>query len=583
MVEHVAQDNRQTGGDLGSQLVLRYSTNQGTTWLRQVLVNNSSTFYGVPQLALANPNASSSALDLKVCLTGYRYPKESGYFRVGTAVFVRTDGQVSEYPEQGPLTNNPDGYYFGAGRLVGFNGGADRSGFAYCGILSPPSNTVQYGQYGSLVINARLQDLEDFVGSIPNAWDKSVFRPAPQPTTTYNSPMYVDADANGTLYAVVNGLFADDPNNRVVAVSKSTDMGQSWSAFERMPTSVLQAYASNRGAAIAVPFRVYDQNALAVTGENRFSYIQRIALFADQNTLSGVDLVETEYNSGNWTIRLIAPINDIPVVYSYNDSASQARNYQQLVCDEVISPLGNEIEVARTADGSELIVKWIDNVPGTQPIRLNPPQVALRHDQTTGELTGEVQVDSLPVFNIFLAYRALSSQSWSDPLNLTGDTYFYKGTHIPSVVPSRTQVPLMVLRSLASTDWNAQSQVGRLLAQSPQDYVNRIYDIPHDVNFARVSATLSTPSTPRIEMLHLHVAPLPASDHVDVACSGLTSGGQLVLVNTLGQTVLTKSIAPSDGVQGTTLDVRSLPAGTYSVQVRTGRGVVASTPIVIVR
>jgi hypothetical protein len=125
--------------------------------------------------------------------------------------------------------------------------------------------------------------------------------------------------------------------------------------------------------------------------------------------------------------------------------------------------------------------------------------------------------------------------------------------------------------------------VGRLLAQSPQDYVNRIYDIPHDVNFARVSATTSAPSTPRIETLNLRVAPLPASDHVDVACSGITSGGQLVLVNTLGQTVLTKSIAPSDGVQGTTLDVRSLPAGTYSVQVRTGRGVVASTPIVIVR
>jgi len=583
VVEHIYQDNRATGGNLGTQLVFRYSTNRGTTWLRQTLVNNPSTFFGVPQIALANPSSSSSVTDLKVCMTGYRYPSETGYRRTGTAVFVRTEGQIFEYSEQGPVTNNSQNYAFGAGRLVGFNGGADRSGFAYCGILSPPTETVPYGQYGSLVINARLADLEDFVGTIPSSWDNSQFRTAPQPTSTYNSPMYVDADGNSTLYAVINALFADDQDNRVLAVSKSTDMGQSWSTFDRMPTSVLQAYASNRGAAIAVPYRVYDQSTLVVTGENRFSYIGRIGLFADQNTFVGLDLVETEYNNGNWTMRLIAPINDIPVVYSYNDSASQARNYQQLVCDEVISSLGNEVEVARTADGSDIIVKWIDHVPSATPIVLNPPQVALRYDQQTGDLIGETQVDTLPVFNIFIAYRSLSSETWSDPINLTGDSYFNKGTHIPLVVPSRTQIPLLTIRSLASTDWNQQSDAGRLLAQSPQDYVNRIYDIPHDVSFAMVSATVSAEATPRINQATLVASPVPASDALEVAWSGLLRGGELVIVNMLGQTVLSKTVAASDGVQGAMLDVRMLPVGTYSLQLRTSQGVVATTPVVVVR
>src|SRR5690606_37796243 len=116
------------------------------------------------------------------------------------------------------------------------------------------------------------------ISLIPDSWSGSVFRPAPATTSTYNSPMYVDADASGNLYAVVNGIFADAQDSRVVAVSKSSDMGQTWSAFERMPASVLQAYATNRGAAAAVPFRVYDQHDMVVTGENRFSYIQRIAL-----------------------------------------------------------------------------------------------------------------------------------------------------------------------------------------------------------------------------------------------------------------------------------------------------------------
>lgn len=582
-IEHVPMDNRATGGDLGAQLYFRYSINRGTTWTRQLIANNSSTFYGVPQLALANPSNVTSATDLKLCVTGYQYPKETNYYRRGTAIFVWTEGQIYEHNELGPIENNPDGYYFGSAKLAGFTAGADRSGFAYCGILQPPNNQTQYGQYGSLVINARLAGTEDFISLIPDSWSGSVFRPAPATTSTYNSPMYVDADANGNLYAVINGIFADAQDSRVVAVSKSSDMGQTWSAFERMPASVLQAYATNRGAAAAVPFRVYDQHDMVVTGENRFSYIQRIALLDAQQQLAGVDLVETEYNAGNWTIRLIAPIADIPVVYSYNDSASQARNYEQLVCDEVISSLGNEIEVARTADGSALVVKWIDAVPSAGSITINPPQTAIQYDQQTGQPTGEVQVDSLPVFNIFLAYRSLSDAGWSQPKNLTEDRYFNKGTHIPRIVPSLSQIPLLVLRSLAPSDWNQQSPAGRLLASAPQDFVNRIYDIPHDVSYALVSAVSSVEPTAAVSQARLTVSPTPASDQIEVACAGITSNGQLVVVNPLGQIVLERTLSPSSGVQGTMLDVHALPAGSYSIQLRVQGSVVATAPALIVR
>lgn len=583
VVEHVALDNRATGGDLGSQLYFRYSSNRGNSWLRQLIANNSSTFYAVPQLAVANPSGVTAPLDLKMCVTGYQYPKATNYFRRGTAIFVRTEGQVFEYNEIGPIENNPDGYYFGSAKLAGFTAGEERSGFAYCGILQVPNNQVQYGQYGSLVINARLGGTEDFLSSIPSPWSSSVFRPAPSVTSTYNSPMYVDADPSGNLYAVINGIFADDQNNRVVAVSKSTDMGGSWSAFERMPITVLQAYANNRGASGAVPFRVYDQHDMVVTGVNRFSYIQRIALFDAQQNLAGVDLVETEYNAGNWTIRLIAPINDIPVVYGYNDSASQARNYQQLICDEVLSPLGNEIEVARTADGGALVVKWIDEVPSASSITINPPQTAIRYDQQTGQPTGEVQVDSLPVFNIFVATRSLSSSQWSEAKNLTEDRYFNKGTHIPRIVPSLNQIPLLTLRSLSASDWNQQSPVGQLLARSPQDFVNRIYDIPHDVSYALVSALLSVEPTTSESNIKLVVSPTPASDQVEALCTGMIEGGQLSILNTLGQVVLSRTIPPAGDVNSMVLDVHTFPAGSYIIQLSVRGSVRATAPLLIVR
>lgn len=580
VVEQVATQT--PSQDWNTQLVYRYSTNNGNTWLRQVLVNQQNIFLGMPQIALANPEGTTTPTALKILLSAYRYPRETGYYRQGTGLFARVDPtQTYEYEQPGPTDNNPDGYRFGAGKLVGYTAGTDRSGFAYCGVLSPPSDAVQYGQYGAFVANARLADLSDFIGQIPPTWSNSQFRAAPARTSTYNSPMYVDADANGNLYAVINALFADNQDNRVVAFSKSTDVGESWSTFERMPVSVLQAYAANRGAAAAVPFRVYDQHALVVTGENRFSYIQRIALFADQQTLAGIDLVETEYNNGNWTMRLIAPINDIVVGYTYNDSAMNARNYQQLVCDEVISPSGNEIEVARTADGANLVVKWVDAVPGATPIVINPPQTVLRYNQQTGEFVEEIQVDTLPVFNIFIATRSLSSQSWSDPINLTNDRSFFKGTHIPMVVPSVDNIPLMALRSL--TSWNTQTNVGRLLSQTPQEFVSRIFNLPHEVVFARTSAVLSAEPQPRMSNVNLAVSPMPATDVIEIAYGMTATGGEVAVINALGQTVLTKPLTPSDGVHGMRLDVHTLPAGAYNVLLRTPSGISATAPLIIVR
>lgn len=580
VVEQVANQN--ANGDWSTQLVYRYSTNRGTTWLRQVLVNSPTTFFGMPQIALANPSGTRTPTELKIMLAAYRYPKETGYVRRGTALFARVDpSQTYEYEQPGPVENNLEGYLFGTGKLAGFNAGADRSGFAYCGVLSPPSNNIQYGQYGAFVANARLSDISDFVGVIPPTWSYSQFRSTGSPTSTYNSPMYVDADANGKIYAVVNAVFADNPENRVVAVSTSNDMGQTWSQFERMPASVLQAYASNRGASFAVPFRVYDQHAMVVTGVNRFSYIHRVALFADQQTLAGVDLVETEYNNGNWTMRLIAPINGVVVWYGYNDSATAARNYQQLVCDEIFSPSGNEIEVAKTADGNALVVKWVDVVPDATPNVINPPQTVLRYNQSTGEFIEEIQVDTLPVYDIFVASRPLTSGEWSAPKNLTNDAYFHKGTHIPMVVPSLDVIPL--LSTLSLTSWNTQSNVGRLLSQAPQRFVNYIYDLPHDIAYARASALLSAELV-RVESQHqLVISPSPASDEVEIAYSGGVSTGELVVVNALGQVLLRKPISLGNGIQGTCLDVRALPVGVYQVQLRHHAGLIQTAPLVIVR
>jgi len=150
-------------------------------------------------------------------------------------------------------------------------------------------------------------------------------------------------------------------------------------------------------------------------------------------------------------------------------------------------------------------------------------------------------------------------------------------------VPSLNQIPLLTLRSLSASDWNQQSPVGQLLARSPQDFVNRIYDIPHDVSYALVSALLSVEPTTSESNIKLVVNPTPASDQVEALCTGMIEGGQLSILNTLGQVVLSRTIPPAGDVNSMVLDVHTFPAGSYIIQLSVRGSVRATAPLLIVR
>ena len=554
-----------TAGDIGVNCKI-YQTATGMKSFGsafKLMTSFGSDFLGMPQLAVMNPDNAKVADGLHYLMIARQYPKAGGYRYTAPTMFLKTSTAVADpFPLEGPQDNNSAGYRFGAGGLVSFSGG-DVQGCVMAGVLAPPDESVPYGQYGSFVYEATTQEPQS---SVPTAWANSQFRSTTSNTSSYNGPMYSDADPDGVVYAACNSIFADDQNNRVIAFSKSTNLGKTWSDFTRMPKSTLDNYATSRGQAQAIFVQPYQQDAFIVTGKDRFSYFARVALFDSGDTLQALDIVEFEYNAGAWTTRGISGFADVPVFYISNDSVNQANNYTKMNAYRFMNPLGNELEAARTADGSTVVLKWIDYNTNLGPTIITPSQTVLIQDQQTGAIS-EGTLDTTYATDVFFSSRTIGGGDWAKPSNLTNDKAVDKGTHMPRLIPSIDKVPMISMRPVAKANWTTTSNTGKLVRTLPDEYVSRIYNLWSTVNYSLFSGVTSVENE-SMENLNFALntpAPSPAADEADITFSTQQPGHVRITVsNMLGQPIATVVDGSFDsGLHGTVFNTSSIASGSY--------------------
>ncbi|MFM7773428.1 MAG: hypothetical protein ACKO9V_01120 [Candidatus Kapaibacterium sp.] len=529
----------------------------------KLMTSFGSDFLGMPQLAVMNPDNAKVADGLHYLMIARQYPKAGGYRFTAPTMFLKTSTAVADpFPLEGPQDNNPSGYRFGAGGLVSFSG-TDVQGCVMAGVLNPPNESVPYGQYGAFVYEASTQEPQS---SVPNAWANSQFRSTPSMTSSYNGPMYSDVDPDGAVYAACNSIFADDQNNRVIAFSKSANLGKTWSDFTRMPKSTLDDYAKSRGQAQAAFVQPYQQDAFVVTGKDRFSYFARVALFDAADALQALDIVEFEYNAGSWTTRGVSGFADVPFFYISNDSVNQANNYTKLNAYRFMNPMGNELQAARTADGSSIALKWIDYNTDLGPILITPPQTVLIQDQQTGAVS-EGTLDTTYATDVYFSSRTISGGDWAKPSNLTNDKAVDKGTHMPHLIPSIDKVPMISSRPVATSNWTTTSNTGKLVRTLPAEYVSRIYNLWSTVSYSLFSGVTSVEneSMENLAFALNNPAPSPATDEADITFSTETAGHvRIAVTNMLGQTIATVVDGAFDsGLHGTVFNTANLASGSY--------------------
>lgn len=420
------------------------SNDNGNTWSQPSSIHSKTAeFLTMPSFAVANPNNSTNPTEWMFQSLGRMFKSNDAGNQASTAGFrlLLLDGvnEVQNYDFYGPEKNNPNGRQeWSTTRALTYKKDG-KSYFVNYGALSPKDKSgASRGYYGLVVTNMNDLDVQSY---IPSAWDISKFRPSP--VSTYNNPMYMGADNQGTLYAAVNNMFKSNIDKRKLGVSKSTDNGANWSEFEEMPQEIINNYITAEGGTIDSSFFMsYDKDAFVVYGVDKMSYFARIYIGKTFPTPDGYQIVEIYKDGANWGMRKVTDIVNrrIFVVTKETLQDPDVSTEEGLFISD--NEGANELDVAITAAGDKLVLKYIDL---TKDIGFAQTTLKYRNANTPEDPYdyNEYNWDTLATTDIFITSRPIASTKWANPVNVTNDDDFNHNTFMPLVVEDDKHVPII--------------------------------------------------------------------------------------------------------------------------------------------
>lgn len=438
----------------GTTLFTLNSTDGGNSW-DSVFVYEDANGVLAPMrtsIALTNASKSENVEDVSFILYapvmyqdnggGFVLNQDQGLFAYSSPEFG-SFGEPSDGPEGG---NSNDPQTWNKLKLTSLPDDDQVIGY---GTLSPTSDASQFGYYGYWSFD--FENLQTITNN-PEEWWYKHFRQVDSKTTSFNASIEVKKGPDGTIYSVVNNIFATDEDTRYVAVSKSTDNGENWSDFEQIPRTAIMDFINGLGPdynSFSSPSGTAYQgcNELIIKGDNEFSYITRLYVFnSDDNEIPArYFIIDVQYDEGNWTVSEIAELETFgPPLFSEDESTQTENDPNNEKYDLELHPassyqlsMGNNVKVSKTVDGSKFVVYWIDGVPGKFQ-KFEPYNV---YQTRTNPLTGESEkvfepIDSLQVFDIFCKVYNVDTDTWEETKNMTQDDHGEYYFHVPEYINS---------------------------------------------------------------------------------------------------------------------------------------------------
>lgn len=509
-------------------LYMMTSTDGGTTWSApdKYYDANLEGQARYPSVLIHNKNKSANLADISyVFYATVLKPKGDPNATFDGAImgFKMGDQSPDIFAYPSPENDNPDQQKWNTAT----SWATDQSKSAsYMVQTLGSSATTQYGQYGVLGLSSATNDI--LVSKLPAQWGLSKFRPSTELNSSYNAAPLVGIDEEGTLYTILNNLFADNPELRLPSISKSTDGGVTWTELEKMPEAILTDYVvANGGVATSTAYPgtiAYDSKGFVVYGKDKYSFVTKIVIQdADANTPNPVHIVEYYHENGSWGIRKIADHSGSTPLILQDSSGI-------VVSGE--SAMDNEIQYIRTGDGN-LLVKYTDFV--------------------THNFAGEDR--ALP--DVFYVYRPISSSVWGKPGNITNDAFFDKISWLPTSVPSIKDIPLIQMRTVSTNDPATMAYLqDQQHIDTEQEIIQRFFTpapvgVEEEVNPAGLALRDAKPN--------------PATNSVEIPFSVERSvETRIDLYTTLGEKVATvQSGMTAPGFHAVVLNTENLMSGTY--------------------
>jgi Secretion system C-terminal sorting domain len=630
----VATQIRRDGGDLaGSNVLVFTSEDFGASWSQPDLykspnetanVTSADDVYVWPNIGFANIGGTPVTLVGATVARKTPDPNNQGEFVYpwwGNTYFLNYQGLDGIYlhpPDEKDRIVSPEGenqYFFTQNATTNLD--PDNGGFYFAGGTLPAETNSQSGYYGAVYVNFEDNTLGSFRQIAPSAMYASNFFLGDEKNQSYSSPMDIDTDENGNIYVAVNNSFADDNSLSVrrVGFSKSADGGETWSDMIVTPDKAYEQYAIDYGLNAVdglqtINQEVYQATSLVVTGEDQFSFFMSSwANLVDDDgdgqlddySKNEIHIVEVKYDKGNWSIVKVAnAMSNDNMKYFWermprdrgNNPWIHATDYAIITSLEgstkfegnvnltralvpVMHGLGMEINAALTADGNDIIVKWV--TLNDNPISLDEPFTYYQPTTTQGlPDTVAVETNEWRVNDIYIANRKIDGGSW-ETVNATNDDKHYKFTKMPKLVPNLNNIPIVASMSDISSSvyyWNLSISAPGT-KQLPDPILQTVYN-----GFMMTLWGLNLDAGPAsaeddliISSLDLKVSPNPAiSDNVTISFSIETPVRTTIkLSDAMGreiETIMDREML--SGSQSRTVNIDNLSSGAYYITLTVG-------------
>ncbi|UOG75762.1 T9SS type A sorting domain-containing protein [Hymenobacter tibetensis] len=155
------------------------------------------------------------------------------------------------------------------------------------------------------------------------------------------------------------------------------------------------------------------------------------------------------------------------------------------------------------------------------------------------------------------------------------NTYDLQGTYLGVIFEDwLNNTWVYVFGTRYTVGYNANNDLARRLTQNV-DYTTSTL-VNYEKSFYSDYQTITLGNKAKAQVAEMQLSPNPTSGKVTLALSGFQGSGeaQVVVSNTLGQTVQQVTVRPQAGILRQTLHLAGLPAGVYSVSVHTPTGIV---------
>jgi hypothetical protein len=583
---------------------LTYSYDYGQSWEAKAYPTlEGKMVIQYPSGGITNPNGSNDIEDINLMAYSRNYTwglqdGQESFWVDGISLCWWADKSWNDggdpFPQRRPDNGSDWRYTMGSASVYMKDGenvitGAQR--------LDTDADDAQWGVYGQASFAFPSYNTSF---NIPDSWEGSNFyKPDDVPfTSTQNSGVFQTTDGQGNVYVAMLNQFMENPDfTRTVGVSMSDDMGMTWSDFNVCPPSVADAYIVEKGAmtewtqdmvdwyiaetentsyqqnlgvkmfGVNMPFQ---SKTMVAFGPDNYSVFTTIRLYyeVDGAYESEVEIIEYHWDGSAWEIIPVTQIGG----YNYNTLSEGSDGL--IYVRESYYEDGFNLDAARTADGENVVLSWIDM---TNEVELSEP---LDCQYPYNGSYVDYQLTTVLASDVFVAARGKDSKDW-EGFQLTaeeGDTnqHFSKGVQMPEVVPSLNNIVMVCNASLSSTDdpfrelddilmeirtdrWMGYYVLSADFNEQDKYYFAPEQNVLDDIN-VESSFTLNTPY------------PNPASTSADVTFSIENASPVTVKVyDTVGNEVMeVYNQYASAGIHGLTINTSSLAAGTYYIVLSNG-------------